>query len=170
MDYLLHYPPKKNLNILVVGCGTGCLTSFCHVRLEAASIVCMDHDPAVIPLMGAGVLLNHHSVKFIAGDYNSLDEKHIQGMDLLLGSDICYYEQHSKEVHEMIRAFFKHANDQARVVLGIPYNRIGLDALVEKCNNDETLNSKMEESWRHISDHRPSRLAKCYILDIRKGE
>lgn len=94
MEYLKDQRLPRGLNVMEVGCGWGLAGIFCAKAL-AASTTCVDADPAVFPFLRAHAELNEVDVKTVLKRFEDLGEADLAGIDVLIGSDICFWDEMS---------------------------------------------------------------------------
>jgi predicted nicotinamide N-methyase len=101
MDYLksLHYPP--GMRVMDVGCGWGLAGIFCAKNLQA-DVTCVDADEEVFPYLQLHAELNQVRVATLHKRYEDLDAQDLQGVDLLMGADICFWDEMPEQIMPMI--------------------------------------------------------------------
>ena len=91
MAYLERRPLPAGLRILDVGCGWGLLGSYCAKRQEAL-VTAMDRDPDVFPFLKLHARVNGVALSTLTKAFGGLLEAELQGFDVLVGADICFWE------------------------------------------------------------------------------
>ncbi len=94
MKYLEDQRLPRGLKVMEVGCGWGLAGIFCAKSLAAAT-TCVDADPEVFPFLRAHAELNQVEVKTLLKRFEDLDEHDLAGTDLLIGADICFWDEMS---------------------------------------------------------------------------
>ena len=101
IDYLHKNPPEYASTVLDAGCGWGVTGIWCAKKLGAA-VVSMDADPAVFPYLEAVAELNKVSTSPMVNRFEKLRKSQLSGIDLLVGGDICFWDELVKPVNKMI--------------------------------------------------------------------
>ncbi|MFT5889122.1 MAG: putative nicotinamide N-methyase [Zhongshania sp.] len=103
MDYLLENPPKKRAKIMEIGCGWGILGISCAQHFNA-KVTAVDADEHVFPYLDAHATLNDVSIKTRTARYESLSATDLKGHSLMLGGDICFWDNLVKPLFSAITA------------------------------------------------------------------
>lgn len=101
IDYLHKHRPGPNPKVLDAGCGWGITGIWC-ARTLGAAVVSMDADPAVFPYLDAVADLNRVSTTPLVSRFEKLGKTQLTGIDLLVGGDICFWDDLVKPVNRMI--------------------------------------------------------------------
>ena len=102
MDYLRRHPLKKRARVLEVGCGWGLLGMYCAAKFDAK--VCgSDADRAVGAYLDLHAELNGVRMKFEKKRFSQLTVDYLSQFDVLLGADICFWDELTPELFNMIR-------------------------------------------------------------------
>lgn len=101
MDYLHHEPPEQAGTVLDAGCGWGITGIWCARKLGAA-VTSMDADPAVFPYLDAVAALNKVETTPLVARFEKLKKPQLAGIDLLVGADICFWDELVKPVAKMV--------------------------------------------------------------------
>jgi len=101
LDYLQEYPLEKGLRVLELGAGWGLAGIYCAQRFDAA-VTALDLDPAVFPYLQLHAELNGVSITPWVCDYSALDESHLHGFDMVIASDICFWDQQTQPMLQLI--------------------------------------------------------------------
>ncbi len=104
MDYLIDNPPKKKTRILEIGCGWGLTAIFCTKRFDVKVTGC-DADPDVFPYLKAHAELNDVKIKKLVKKFEKLDVKTLSKYDMIIGGDICFWD----ELNDTLFKLFKRA-------------------------------------------------------------
>ncbi len=96
MDYLARHRPRRGTRIMDVGCGWGPASVYCAHRLRA-EVTAVDRDPDVLPFLETLAALNGvamgHGLTFRQAGFDRLDGRSMAGHELLIGSDICFWDE-----------------------------------------------------------------------------
>ncbi len=101
MDYLKKHPPKKRTRVLEIGCGWGLLGIFCAKHFDAR-VTGIDADKHVLPFMQLHADINKVSVNCIKSSFQQLTVDKLKGYDLILGADICYWDEMTNILYNLI--------------------------------------------------------------------
>ncbi len=104
MDYLNDNPPKKKTRILEIGCGWGLTAIYC-TKTFGCKVTGCDADPDVFPYLEAHAELNDVKVKQLKKKFEKLDVKTLSEFDLIIGGDICFWD----ELNDTLFKLFKRA-------------------------------------------------------------
>lgn len=102
MDYLLTHPLRQRGRVLEVGCGWAPAGVFCAKQFQAR-VLGVDIDPKVFPFAEAMCTLNGVTIKTKEGQFNTMKKADFSGVDLVLGSDICFWNELVTPLEKMIR-------------------------------------------------------------------
>ena len=91
-DFIHNEFPMDGLRIMDVGCGWGLAGIYC-AKNHAARVTCVDMDPAVFPFLEHNCTINEVSVTTLSLPFEGLMEPHLEGVDLLIGADICFWDE-----------------------------------------------------------------------------
>lgn len=117
MDYLLHDPVRRGASVLDLGCGWAPGGIFCARRFDAR--VCgIDLDPEVFPFAQVLATLNGVEIDLTQKGYEKLSGRFLGRHELLIGSDICFWDELIKPLEAMtLRAL---RNGTRRIVIADP--------------------------------------------------
>ncbi len=101
MDYLRSLRTPPGLRVMDVGCGWGLAGIYCAKNLQA-TVTCVDADPEVFPYLRLHAELNQVQVATQCKRYENLTAQDLQGIDLLMGADICFWDEMPEQVLPMI--------------------------------------------------------------------
>lgn len=102
MDWLDAHPPKPKSRILEIGCGWGLLGMYCARNFQA-KVTCTDADPNVFPLLELHAEANDVKLKTKVSRYEDLKPALLAKQDLILGGDICFWDELVDPLHRLIR-------------------------------------------------------------------
>lgn len=101
MDYLKKHPLKKNVRVLEIGCGWGLLGIYCAKQFDA-SVTGVDIDENVLAYMNLHARINNVSVVANKCSFEQLTTKKLQEFDIIVGADICYWDEMTKLLLNLI--------------------------------------------------------------------
>ncbi|MDA1074706.1 MAG: methyltransferase domain-containing protein [Proteobacteria bacterium] len=101
MDYLQEHPIAKGARVMEVGCGWGPASIYCARRFKA-KVTGVDIDPDVFPFLDVLAELNDVKVKQRVSRFEKLKGKELGGFDVLIGSDICFWDNLVKPLYRLI--------------------------------------------------------------------
>ena len=107
MDYLQHNPLKKKAKVLEVGCGWGPGSVYCAKQFKA-KVTGLDIDKEVFPFLDVLAELNDVSVAPMTRRLESLKGPDLGQFDVIVGSDICFWDSLVKSLNQMINRAIKH--------------------------------------------------------------
>ena len=117
MDYLQHNPLKKKAKVLEVGCGWGPGSVFCAKQFKA-KVTGLDIDKEVFPFLDVLAELNDVSVAPMTRRLESLKGPDLGKFDVIVGSDICFWDSLVKSLNQMINRAMK--NGVERIIITDP--------------------------------------------------
>lgn len=100
MDYLLHNPLRSRARVMELGCGWGPGAVFCARRFNAKATG-VDLDENVFPYLEVTAALNDVKVAQMRADFNTLDAVRLAEEQVLIGSDICFWDRMVKPLVEL---------------------------------------------------------------------
>ena len=104
MDYLNDNPPKKKTRVLEIGCGWGLTAIYCTKKFDVKVTGC-DADEDVFHYLDAHAKLNDVKIKALHKKFEKLDTKTLSEFDLIIGGDICFWD----ELNDTLFKLFKRA-------------------------------------------------------------
>jgi predicted nicotinamide N-methyase len=117
MDYLKTLGVPPGARVMEVGCGWGMAGIFCAHEL-GADVTCVDADPEVFHYLRLHAQLNQVRVATLNRRYEDLAAPELDGLDLLIGADICFWDDMATRLLVMIdRAL---ACDVGRIIIADP--------------------------------------------------
>lgn len=117
MDYLQHEPLKKKSSVLEVGCGWGPGSVFCAKQFKA-KVTGLDIDREVFPFLDMLAELNDVKVQSMVRRLESLKGSDLGKFDVIVGSDVCFWDSLVKSLNQMINRAFR--NGVQRIILTDP--------------------------------------------------
>jgi predicted nicotinamide N-methyase len=101
MDYLRGENIARDTRIMEVGCGWGLLGIYC-AKTFAAKVTGVDADANVLPYMEVLAELNDVKVRTRHGYFQNLPKKTLAKQHLIVGSDICFWDELTDALYTMI--------------------------------------------------------------------
>lgn len=132
MDYLQEFAPKAGSEILEVGCGWGLLSIFCAKHFDA-EVTAADADPNVFPFLDAHSILNDVEIDTLTARYEDLKVKDMKDYDLVLGGDICFWDELVDPLYAMIKKAVK--AKVGKIIIADPGRSPFLE-LAKRCEKD----------------------------------
>ena len=129
MDYLQHYPPKSRSIIMDVGCGWAPVGVFCASQFKA-KVIGADMDSHVVPYMDLLAALNDVKVENLTTRFDRITTKQLSGLDLVVGSDICFWDEMVNALYNLIQRAFR--GGVPRIAIADP-GRAPFFKLAERC-------------------------------------
>lgn len=74
-----------------MGCGWGLAGIYC-AKKHGALVTWVDIDPEVLPFLRLHGEINGVETRFMRRSFNGIYEKHLAGFDVLIGADICFWD------------------------------------------------------------------------------
>lgn len=102
MDYLDANPPEPKTRMLDVGCGWGALSIYCVKKFQS-KVTGVDADKHVFPLLDLHARLNNVNVSHKVSRYEDLKPEFLQKQELIVGGDICFWDELVDPLHALIR-------------------------------------------------------------------
>ena len=102
MDYLQEFPIPKGARVLEVGCGWGLAGIYC-ANVFGAQVVCSDIDASVLPFVEHHALINGVALTAIQKGYQQFTARDLAQFDVLIGGDICFWDELSKPLYNLVR-------------------------------------------------------------------
>lgn len=117
MDYLLHAPIRRGGRVLDLGCGWAPGGIFC-ARHFGARVTGIDLDPEVMPFAQVLATLNGVELELHQKGYEQLKGRFLGAHELLIGSDICFWDELVDPLEALILRALK--NGSKRIVIADP--------------------------------------------------
>lgn len=147
MDYLQEHPPNKGRRVMELGCGWAASSVHCAHHFQS-KVTAVDLDPAVFPF--ADVFAEINSVKLTnkCSDFTRLGGPFLGEHDLIIGSDICFWDNLIKPLKLLINRAIK--NGTKRVVITDP----GRPPFYELCDQLSKIHRVTLQEWYAIEPER----------------
>jgi predicted nicotinamide N-methyase len=84
-----------------VGCGWGLLGIYC-AKQYSARVISVDVDPEVLPYLELHAKVNQVAIDTLRKDFDGLRTKHLDGVDVLIGADVCFWDTLVKPLKNLI--------------------------------------------------------------------
>jgi predicted nicotinamide N-methyase len=101
MDFLDANPPAPKTRIMEIGCGWGLLSMYCTKNFKARALG-VDADKNVFPFLELHAGRNDVKVKTKASRFENLKPKLLAKQDMILGGDICFWDELVEPLHTLI--------------------------------------------------------------------
>jgi len=131
MNHLKRNPLKKNTRVLEIGCGWGLLGIFCAKQF-GAKVTAVDADKNVFPYLKLHAESNGVHVETEQNSFERLTKSKLSDFDLILGSDICFWDDMTDILYNLVRRSRQAGVGQ--VIISDPC-RSPFTALAERCRN-----------------------------------
>ena len=102
MDYLEHQGLPEQSRVMEVGCGWGLASIYC-AKNHGASVVGVDADSKVFPYLHVHAELNGVVVSTRKSRFENLKKKHLAEQNILLGADICFWDNMVDPLYKLIK-------------------------------------------------------------------
>ena len=91
MDFLNGQGLRKGARVMELGCGWGLAGIFC-AKNRGAEVTSVDIDSEVFPYLQVHTQINHVNVSTMHLGFDDLIGKHLKGIDVMIGADICFLD------------------------------------------------------------------------------
>jgi predicted nicotinamide N-methyase len=112
MDFLEKQGLRKDASVMEIGCGWGPLSIYCAKR-HGARVVGVDADDKVFPYLHLHAEVNEVTVQTRHARFEELKKKHLEGINLMAGGDICFWDEMIDPLSKLIDRAMKAGVDQA---------------------------------------------------------
>jgi predicted nicotinamide N-methyase len=156
MEHLHRSGLQNGLNVLEVGCGWGLAGIYC-AKNHSARVTATDKDGDVFPFLALHAEINEVRIHTVQCSFEKLTLSFISRFDLLIGSDICFWNELVTPLRRLIRRALRAGTD--RIVIADP----------GRAPFDELSSSFTERGIGEVLDRRTRRprVHQGRILDIR---
>jgi predicted nicotinamide N-methyase len=134
MDHLNQQGLPKGLRVMEVGCGWGLAGIFCAKKYDAV-VTGVDRDPDVFPYLRLHAEVNKVELCTLRKAFGGLARGHLQGVDLLMGADICYWDS---MVLSLKRLVGRAIREKVPLVLIADPGRSPFETLADYCEKKGT--------------------------------
>ena len=101
MDYLSRKHLAKRARVLEIGCGWGLLGLYCN-RKFGCRVHGIDADDKVLPYLQLHAKLNGLKMSAEKKTFKQLTVSYLKQFDLILGADICFWDEMSNDLFKLI--------------------------------------------------------------------
>ncbi len=129
MDYLEHQGLPYQARVMEVGCGWGLAGMYC-AKHYGAVVTGVDADDTVFPYLDLHAEVNGVQVKTMKSQFENLKKKLLAKQDVVLGSDICFWDNMVDPLYKLVRRAVKAGVQQ--VVLADP-GRPPFEEVCQRC-------------------------------------
>ncbi|NKB65877.1 MAG: methyltransferase domain-containing protein [Candidatus Latescibacteria bacterium] len=140
MDYLMYQGMPFNTRIMEVGCGWGLAGMFCAKHF-GARVTGVDADPAVFPYLQVHAQINGVEMATKKARFEELKKKKLAKYDIILGADICFWDEMVDPLYTMIRKAVKAGVQQ--IIVADP----GRPPFVEVCERAIAELGGVTQAW-----------------------
>jgi predicted nicotinamide N-methyase len=129
MDYLEHQGLPDKARVLEVGCGWGLAGIYC-ARKHGARVTGVDADQAVFPYLELHARINEVEIETRCCGFEELTAGELAGQDVVIGADICFWDEMVDPVYRMVR---RSVGAGARQVIIADPGRPPFSLMSERC-------------------------------------
>ncbi|MCF8144833.1 MAG: methyltransferase [Deltaproteobacteria bacterium] len=101
MDFLNGQGLRKGARVMELGCGWGLAGIFC-AKNRGAKVTSVDIDSEVFPYLRVHTQINHVNVSTMHLGFDDLISKHLKGIDVMIGADICFLDSLADSLRKLI--------------------------------------------------------------------
>lgn len=106
MDFLARQGLPQEANVLEIGCGWGLAGMYC-AKNHSANVLGMDADSAVFPYLKLHAEINDVEVGTWRCKFEKVKKKDLKGTNLIIGADICFWDEMVDPVYKLIKMAMK---------------------------------------------------------------
>ena len=106
MDFLARQGLPQEANVLEIGCGWGLAGMYC-AKNHSANVLGMDADSAVFPYLKLHAEINDVEVGTWRCKFEKVKKKDLKGTNLIIGADICFWDEMVDPVYKLIKKAMK---------------------------------------------------------------
>lgn len=155
MDYLRSHPPQRGSNVLEVGCGWATSAIYCAKKWRC-NTAGLDIDRGVLPFAKLHAEINGVSLTTYAKSYQRATSSFLLEFDLVIGSDICFWDELADPLFNLVRRAHKSG---CRVVIADPGRSPFMVMAQRACG---ALGGELISHAEVVSHH-----TSAWILDVR---
>ncbi len=149
MDFLERQGLPAGSRVMEVGCGWGLLGIYCASK-HGAEVVGVDADAKVFPYLHLHAEVNGVALQTRRSRFEKLTKSQLAGTRVVLGADICFWDEMIDPLYRMIRKASRAGVEQ--IVLADP-GRPPFDELCERAKKDLGGEVKEWEVSRPVKTH-----------------
>lgn len=102
IDYLSRNRLQSWVRVLEIGCGWGLSGIYC-AKAYRADVTAVDKDPDVFPYLKLHADINNVEIATLKKDFNSLSKDFLQDFDVMIGADICFWDETITPLRRLIK-------------------------------------------------------------------
>ncbi len=102
MDYFNRRGLPEGTRIMELGCGWGLAGIYC-AKKHGAKVTGVDVDPEVFPYLKLHAAVNGVQISTIKSEFGGLTGKHLRKFDVIIGTDICFWDSLVDPLVKLIR-------------------------------------------------------------------
>jgi predicted nicotinamide N-methyase len=106
MDFFKKRGMPQKTHVMELGCGWGLAGVYCAKRY-AAVVTGVDTDADVFPYLYLHAEVNGVEIGTLKKDMNDLRKAHLEGFDILIGADICFWDSMGPSLRRLIHRALK---------------------------------------------------------------
>ncbi len=136
MDFIQQQGLRKGTRVLEAGCGWGPTGIFCAKHYDA-KVTGLDADPAVFPYLELHAEINDVKIETRQATFEELKKKDLKGTRLLLGADICFWDEMVDPIYKLVKKSVAAGVDQIVIAdPGRPPFHQMADKVIEKIGGE----------------------------------
>ena len=101
MDFFKKQGMPQGSRVMELGCGWGLASVYCAKKFDAL-VTCVDTDADVFPYLRLHAEVNGVKIGTLQKDMNHLSKAVLQGFDILIGADICFWDSMTHSLKRLI--------------------------------------------------------------------
>lgn len=146
IDYIDKYIKKDlaaPINAMDIGCGWGLLAIYMAKKLQA-DVIAVDADANVFPFLELQANRNNVELQTLTKRYEELNSKLLKDINIIAGSDICFWDELVKPLYNLINRAIK--TDTNYVLISDPGRttfqelcQLAIDKLADKVDRIEVV-------------------------------
>lgn len=133
MNHLKKHPLPRRSRVMEIGCGWGLLGIYCAKQFDAR-VTGTDADRNVFPFLDLHAKANGVKVATEQARFEKLTVERLKGVDVLLGADICFWDELAPVLFNLIKRAQRAGVKQ--IIIGDP-SRSPFTLLAERCGSLE---------------------------------
>ena len=102
MDYFKRNGLAEGSRVMEIGCGWGLASIYC-AKKHGAKVTGVDIDPDVYPFLELHAAINKVEMSFMRKGFDGLTGRLLEGTDVLIGADICFWENMFDSLRRLTR-------------------------------------------------------------------
>ena len=143
MDHLKKNPLKQRLRVLEIGCGWGILGIYCAKKFDAR-VTGIDADRNVLPYLDLHARINGVQMTGKKLSFQQLTTASLEDFDVILGADICFWDEMTDVLYNLIRRAMKAGVQQ--VLIADPC-RAPFTELAQRCEKKYGDYTWVQKKW-----------------------